>query len=280
MHWLIATDLDGTLLDDGYPLEAAAAAIDELSGLSPASGTTVRLRVVLATSKTLAEGIRLVDLCVSQPILAFENGAGVAWRTGACSRRGSCRRDGYEIECTGTDYGRIRGHLLRLREKTEYRFRGFGDMSPAELADRTGLDADSAAAAMQRMASEPLLWQGAPSALPSFEKDLNDLGLNLELGGRFHHATGRRNKAGAVAAILQHLAPCRHGTLTTLACGDAPYDVEMMHAADFALVFPGRDGGYALPADATVFHAPGAGPAAWLECVSRIVRSNSPRTAC
>ena len=30
MHWLIATDLDGTLLDDGYPVEAAAAALTGL----------------------------------------------------------------------------------------------------------------------------------------------------------------------------------------------------------------------------------------------------------
>ena len=276
MHWLIATDLDGTLLDDGYPIEAAAAAIDSLPGLAPVSGGTVTLQVVLATSKTLAEGLRLAGQCASQPILAFENGAGLAWPTAACARRGTHRQDGYEIECTGTGYGDIRDTLLRLRVKPEYRFRGFGDMSAAEVAKRTGLDEDAAAAAMQRMASEPLIWQGSAAALRSFERDLDDLGLNLDPGGRFQHVTGGRNKAGAVAAIRRRLACVRQGAIVTLACGDAPNDLEMLRTADFALVFPGRNGGYVLPEDAAVSHAPGAGPEAWLICVSRVIQSNSP----
>ena len=280
MHWLIATDLDGTLLDDGYPLEAAAAAIDGLFELPPVSGGTVALQVVLATSKTLAEGMRLINRCTSHPILAFENGAGLAWRTAACTHRGTCRRDGYEIEYVGADYGRIRGCLLELREKPGYRFRGFGDMSPAEVADLTGLDEASANAAMQRLASEPLVWEGTPSAMRSFARDLNELGLNLNLGGRFHHATGNRDKASAVATVRQCLAGGRPASITTLACGDAPNDVQMMLAADYALVFPHRNGGYALPPDTTIFHAPDAGPAAWLERVSHIVESKSPRIEC
>ena len=276
MHWLIATDLDGTLLDDGYPIEAAAAAIDSLSGLPPVSDGTVTLQVVLATSKTLAEGIPLASQCESQPILGFENGAGLAWPTAACARRGTHRQDGYEIECTGTDYRGIRKTLLRLRVKPEYRFRGFGDMSPVEVAQRTGLDEDAATAAMQRMASEPLIWQGTASALRSFERDLDDLGLNLNLGGRFHHVTGCHDKAGAVAAIRQRLAHGQRGAIVTLACGDAPNDMEMLRAADFALVFPDGHGGYVLPEDATVSHAPGPGPEAWLKGVSRVIQFNSP----
>ncbi len=280
MHWLIATDLDGTLLDDGYPLEAAAAAIDALFELAPVADGRATLQAVLATSKTLAECMRLVDRCASHPIIAFENGAGLAWPTAACTRRGKSRRNGYEIESAAMDYGRIRAHLLELRAKPAYRFRGFGDMPAAEIAARTGLDEDSAAAARQRMASEPLVWQGAPAVLPSFARDLNELGLKLAPGGRFHHATGSRDKAGAVAAIRKHYVRGRHDSVVTLACGDAPNDAEMMLAADYALVFPGRNGGYALSANAAVFHAPNAGPAAWLERVSHIVESKSPRIEC
>ena len=275
LNWLIATDLDGTLLDDDYPLEVAAAAIDGLFELPEVAGCPVRLRVVLATSKTLAEGARLAGRCASRPILAFENGAGIAWRAAACTRRGTERLHGYEIESGGVDYGRIRRRLLRLREKPGYRFRGFGDMSAQEVAGRTGLDEESAALAKQRMASEPLVWQGTRAALQSFQCDLGDLGLTLELGGRFHHVAGRRNKAGAVAAIRRYLAREGQETVVTLACGDAPNDAEMMLAADYALVFPGRNGGYALPAGSTVIHAPGAGPETWQYCVSRIIQSNS-----
>lgn len=275
MHWLIATDLDGTLLDDGYPLAAAAAAIDSLWGLPAVSGGTVTLHLVLATSKTLPECASLAERCVGHPMLAFENGAGLAWRTAACARRGSSRQYGYEIECAGTDYGRIRHHLLELRKKPEYRFRGFGDMQPAEVADRTGLDEDSAVLAMQRIASEPLVWAGERGALTSFARDLGDLGLNLQLGGRFHHVTGRRTKAGAVAAIRQAVAPGLKGGVITLACGDAPNDTEMLRAADLALVFPGPDGGYVLPEGASVRHAPMAGPETWLTGVANIIEAKA-----
>ena len=169
LHWLIATDLDGTLLDDGYPLAAAAAAIDTLFGLSPVSCGAVTLHVVLATSKTLSEAIQLVGHCNSEPIVAFENGAGLAWRSAACTRRGAVEKQGYQIDCGAADYDHLRRVLLKLRATPGYDFYGFGDLSAAEVATLTGLDEDSAAAARQRMASEPLLWQGAPAALEAFK---------------------------------------------------------------------------------------------------------------
>ena len=275
MHWLVATDLDGTLLDDGYPIEAAAEAIDALFALPAISDCALGLHVVLATSKTLAEGIELATRCTGNPILAFENGAGLAWRTGTCPRRGTGHLKGYEFESAGMEYAELRRRLLSLRANPAYEFRGFGDMTAAEVARRTGLDAESAAAARERMASEPLIWQGTAAALPAFKADLDDLGLNLNLGGRFHHVTGRRKKAGAVAAIRQALAPGPKGGVTTLACGDAPNDTEMLRAADLALVFPGPDGGYVLPEDASVSHAPMAGPDTWLTGVANIIESRT-----
>ena len=274
MHWLIATDLDGTLLDDDYPVAAAAAAIDGLFGLPAVTAGAVTLQVALATSKSLAECVRLAQRCARRPIIAFENGAGLAWPTAADKRGGAGGEDAYEWSCAGMDYGRIRAHLRKLRSIPDYRFRGFGDMSPAEVAERTGLDAESAADAMRRKASEPLVWEGSPAALRSFADDLDGLGLSLALGGRFHHVTGHSSKAGALATIRRRAAACRRPAMTTLACGDAPNDVDMMRAADRALVFPGSNGSYVLPQGPTVTHAPGAGPDVWSRCVSSLIQAN------
>ena len=276
MHWLIATDLDGTLLDDDYPVAAAAAAIDGLFGLPAVARGAVTLQVALATSKSLAECVRLAQRCARRPIIAFENGAGLAWPT-ATGKGGSAPGEGaYECALAGMDYARIRRHLRRLRSIPDYRFRGFGDMSAAEVAERTGLDAQSAAAAMRRKASEPLVWEGSPAALRSFAGELDGLGLGLQLGGRFHHVTGRSSKADALAAIRCRVAGRRRGAITALACGDAPNDVDMMRAADRALVFPGSNGGYVLPEGPKVTHAPGAGPDVWSRCVASLIQSNSP----
>ena len=87
--------------------------------------------------------------------------------------------------------------------------------------------------------------------------------------------TGRRTKAGAVAAIRQAVAPGSQAGVITLACGDAPNDTEMLRAADLALVFPGPDGGYVLPEGASVRHAPMAGPETWLTGVANIIESKA-----
>ncbi len=328
MQWLIATDLDGTLLDDEYPLAAAAAAIDALFRLPLVLSGAVELHLVVATSKTFAEGVALLDHCASTPWLVFENGVGLARRmsthsngerdraplarkqvgeAGGATGQGAGdahHRGDYDIECEGMRYQQIREHLLKLRGVAEFQFRGFGDMTPAQVSAHTGLNVEAALLAQQRMASEPLTWLGTPTALRAFRRRIAALGLNLELGGRFHQVTGGRNKAGAVAAVAERLQHRRHsggpasrlrtnpagepervsladkrvGEIARLACGDAPNDVEMMCAADFALVFPGRNGNYILPRQNRVFHAPQAGPAAWSRCVVQIIESHSLAT--
>ena len=273
MDWLIATDLDGTLLDDGYPLAEAARALDGLHDFLARQDPQARLHTVLASSKTCAELVPLANRCASAPLIVFENGAGWARRSPAWQASpAGC--SGYQAEMLATlSYAEIRARLTRLRRPGKgFDFRGFGDWSAAEVAARTGLAEPDAQAAKQRAASEPIVWQGTPQALQAFTSELERNGLCLTQGGRFMHVAEPHSKGATLARIeAQHSAPGR--PLLKVACGDAGNDLDMLRRADLALVFPNRDGGYILAQGAGVIHAPSAGPETWLACVTDLIES-------
>jgi mannosyl-3-phosphoglycerate phosphatase len=267
-RWLIATDLDGTLLDDAYPLSEAALVIDSVSRAGNA-------RVALASSKTLAELQVLAERCATRPFLVFENGAGVAWPSGELPEAGSCRIGGHEVALCGRPYPELRAWLATLRERRGFPFRGFGDLDADTLAGLTGLDATAAELARQRLSTEPILWEGDAAALVKFQRELATRSLRLVLGGRFHHVMPDVSKAGAISRLRLWLQQVYGHAYSLIACGDAPNDREMLELADRAVVFPGRDGNYLLPASDSVMHAAEPGPACWLASVERVLNSRS-----
>jgi mannosyl-3-phosphoglycerate phosphatase len=267
MNWLVVTDLDGTLLDATYPVAQAAAAIDAIAGGRRG------VPVVLASSKTLSEMVSIAGRCESNPVLLFENGAGMAWREPALGSRGTFEHAGFQVECTAVPYADICARLELLRRDRAYQFRGFADMTSAELAALTGLELAAAEAAQRRMASEPIEWCGDDESLQRFRQELADMGLCLERGGVFRHVTGNINKQRALLCLINRMRYQTGVRFTTLACGDAPNDLAMLKAADNALVFPHVDGGYLLPEGDGVRHAPKAGPATWLAYVSQVIES-------
>lgn len=229
MALLVATDLDGTLLDTSYPKREAALAIDAVAQAYP------EVCVVLASSKTLPEMVDIAKLCATDPLLLFENGAGFAWRESQLCGHGSRQFAGFEVDCTGVDYAHIREVLLALRRSAAYPFRGFGDMTAVEVAERTGLDTKSAADARDRLASEPIEWLGDVNLLGQFRADLASRGLCLELGGQFHHVAANMNKQRALRRLIKQIRYQTGDRVITLACGDAPNDLVIESYAGEAL---------------------------------------------
>ena len=259
--WVIATDLDGTLLDRNYDLEHAARVINRVC--DDYSEVT---QIVLATSKTLVELEPLAAKFERPPVLIFENGAGWAQRTSGV----------YTSSVIGSDYEAIRHRLMELRTERDFRFTGFGDMEVAELCALTALSADGAALAQQRSASEPLLWNESTERLQEFREALKESDLSLVRGGQFYHVSGADNdKAHALKDWHARNAP----NTRIIACGDAPNDFQMLKAADRAIVFPnkktadGVDTEAVLARSATTEHAEAAGPDGWLLAVNSLLAS-------
>ncbi|MDE4132150.1 HAD-IIB family hydrolase [Phaeobacter sp. QD34_3] len=235
---VVFSDLDGTLLDhDSYSWQAAVPALTRLA--------EVGAPVVLASSKTAAEITVLQrEMGLSDYPAIVENGAGILG------------------EETPPKYECLRVALDQTPADLRQQFRGFGDMSVAEIIDVTGLSSEQAARAEQRMFSEPGLWSGSETERQRFQAALGELGVTARYGGRFLTLSFGGTKADRMEEIIARYRP-RH----TVALGDAPNDVEMLEKADFGVIIANKYS-KSLPvlkneAEGRVLRTIEAGPSGW-----------------
>lgn len=242
MRLIVFTDLDGTLLDHSdYSHEAAKPALMALRSQN--------IPLILASSKTATELLPLhAELGLGDWPVIVENGA-QSIRPGA----GPTDR---------SEYDRLRAILAGLPSEVAGPFRGFGDMTDAEVSRITGLSPDAAARARQRNFTEPGLWQGTDEGLDAFLAALADHGVTARRGGRFLTLSFGGTKAGQMAAIMRDL-DCDTG----IALGDAPNDIEMIETADHGVIIR-NDHGKDIPplpgeAEGRITRSTLPGPAGW-----------------
>lgn len=271
---VVFTDLDGTLLNHhDYRYDEAMPAIETLR----AAG----IPLILVSSKTRPE---MRDLCealaISDPYVC-ENGSlmvfPAAWADSYGLDTTALRREGDEwLGTFGADRERILEVLAPLHR--DFAFTGFADMTVSEVMHHTGLEAAPAARAMERSASEPLLWLGSDSEREDFAQQLRRHQLRLLKGGRFYHVMADCDKGDAVRYLLKHYqrfyqhhaAPRSGAAIRSIALGDSPNDLQMLRAVDQAVVMPHQDGTYMEdPALEGVIHAPFEGAKGWRVGVER-----------
>ncbi|WP_341236079.1 HAD-IIB family hydrolase [uncultured Sulfitobacter sp.] len=235
---LVFSDLDGTLIDHAsYDASAAGPALDALRACGGG--------LIMASSKTGPEIARIRDTLGWADFPAIvENGAGLL-------------PAGEAGQGDAAQYEALRGVLYKAPQSLRENFRGFGDMSVAEVSDVTGLAKDDAALAKQRAFSEPGLWTGDDPQLEQFLDYLAGQGVTAREGGRFLTLSFGQTKADRMADLIAQFNPVH-----TVALGDAPNDVEMLQAADTGVIV-------ANPHRAALPRLPG-------EETSRIMRTTLP----
>jgi mannosyl-3-phosphoglycerate phosphatase len=239
-HTVVFTDLDGTLLNhDDYSYKAAMPAIEELR----ANGTPL----ILVSSKTRAEMAQLcAELVITDPYVC-ENGSLIvmpeAWvKSFGIATDSFTFSDGAWQFVQGAKRPQI---LMLLAElKRHYDFTGFAEMSVANVVDCTGLSEAAAAQAMQRLATEPLLWHDKESALIEFAQQLSKHNLRVVKGGRFYHVMAHCDKSDAVRYLLNTYESHYGAKVKSIALGDSPNDLVMLKEVDQAVVMPHKDGTY------------------------------------
>lgn len=263
---LIFTDLDGTLLDEQYGWEPARPALDRIRALG--------IPLVLSSSKTLAEMRSIRSALNLMHPMIFENGAGIAVPDGYFEAPGNgATATGLVPETFGPGYAELRRILDEMRERRRYPFRGFGDMTSAEVARLTGLDQVSAARARQRIGSEPGVWEGSEAVRQDFIRELGEYGLNAVRGGRFLHIMPSVDKVTAMEVLVSRYRACWPGhELPVVAAGDSPNDAAMLRAADRAVVIRSSDGAWMpLGRREGVLRSPEPGPAGWNHCMNLVL---------
>lgn len=258
-HWLIFTDLDGTLLDHhNYSAAAAGEAMQRLS--------TAGVPVIINSSKTLVEIAAISDqLGLATPQIA-ENGSVIFYPQSK------------EKQILGAVYDDICTILAHLRNKHDFKFRGFNDWTAAEIVANTGLDLAAAEKAAQREATEPLLWLDTDERLQQFRDLLAQNQLELKKGGRFWHVMGLTDKAMAMQRLQQYYEEKRDKSCFVIALGDSANDRDMLSAADIAIIVHNPHGSpfelAAVNHEREVIHTRLPGPQGWnaaiLELLQRV----------
>ncbi|MBT0958883.1 HAD-IIB family hydrolase [Alphaproteobacteria bacterium KMM 3653] len=251
LQLMVFTDLDGTLIDhDTYDWRAAKPALAALRRLGAG--------LILSSSKTAAE-IAPLRAEIDQPQWPgiVENGAGLLPPHDAAAH-------------DAAQYTAIREALQNLPDDLAGLFHGFGDCTPEEVAEMTGLPLKSAMLAKHRAFSEPGQWRGNRAQKTAFLAHLKTQGISAQQGGRFLTLSFGGNKADQMRAITAQYKP-QH----TIALGDAPNDVQMLEAADTGVVIanPHRPPLPELRGEAAgrIIRTKAAGPLGWNEAILSLI---------
>ena len=235
---VVFTDLDGTLLNHhDYSYQDALPAINSLRAR--------QIPLILVSSKTRAE---MTDLCrelvIADPYVC-ENGSVIVlpkqWAEDFHVPPVGLVK---EADCLLAYRGAQRDGIVTLLASLAdcFDFTGFADMSVSDVVDVTGLDEASAVKAMQRDASEPLLWHDNEAAFNDFAQLLGEHNLRVLKGGRFYHVMASCDKGDAVRYLLRLYGSHYGAKVKSIALGDSPNDLIMLREVDQAVVIPHADG--------------------------------------
>lgn len=262
---LVATDLDGTLLDrETYDFAPARPALDALRERG--------VPLVLLSSKTRAEMEPLADAIGATGPLVVENGGAVVAPKGAAWPPWGRPEGDRAVLVLGVTRDRLLEELPVVANEAGVRVRPFAAMSVAEVAALTGLPEAQAALAMRREYDEPFVVEDHPRRDPDLDARLDRAarvrGLRVTHGGRVHHLTGPADKGQAVRAVVHGWPGGVTGDVVGL--GDAANDLELLLAVDRPILMPRPDGSVD-PALAARLRgrerAPFPGPAGWSAAV-------------
>ncbi len=268
---IVFTDLDGTLLDhDDYSFEAARPALAELEALN--------IPVILTTSKTATEVLSLRRELDNHHPFIVENGGTIVIPKGyfhTATLPHAANEDAefiyYQLV---TSYREIIKLLHALREEHGFKFTGFADMRPTELAKETGLSLDYAMLAKRRDSTEPIKWQDDDRSLQQFKAKLAEHNLNIIQGGRFMHVRANVDKADGVEILIDAYRQEFPDTdWTSIGLGDGGNDLAMLNLVDQAVVIKPKTGNSPLVVDSPnslITDVPG--PAGWNDAMLQLLK--------
>ncbi|MCW8821796.1 MAG: HAD-IIB family hydrolase [Sulfurovum sp.] len=241
---IIFTDLDGTLLNhDNYSFEAALPMLEFIK--------TNNIPLIIVTSKTKNEVLRIQELLDLKAPFIIENGAGIFIPM----------QDNYEMKALGFDYAYIRSCFLKYTKSVQ--MHGFYDMSDEEVAKYTNLSVEIAADAKKRTFTEPFILKDE-NKLSELQRMANEDGLDIVKGGRFHHLiTLGQDKANAIKHLIEYYEKNREEDLKTIALGDSANDLSMLQSVDTPILIPHPDGTYMNCDMTNLIKAPYPGPLGW-----------------
>ena len=264
-EYVVFTDLDGTLVDAvTYSYEKALPAIAVLKERN--------IPIVFCTSKTRAEiEVYRKELEIQDPFIP-ENGGAIFIPEGYFEFEYdySRRTDGYNVIELGTRYEKLREVLKKISSSTGCKIVGFGDLTPEEVSESSGLDLESARLAKMREYDEPFEIHGDERCVDLVLGEIERAGFRYTAGGRYYHIMGDNDK-GVATRILTELFS-RKKNVTTIGLGDSLNDLPMLLEVDLPFLLERPDGSHdprvSFPRLRRVH---GVGPEGWRKVIKELI---------
>jgi D-glycerate 3-kinase len=228
---IIFTDLDGTLLDHAdYNTNNISELLQQLQN--------AHIPVVFNTSKTFCEVIELKnDLNIRQPFIV-ENGAAVFIPEDYFELKPiGCKKVGaYWCYAMAKPLSSLLNDLNTLKADYKAHYKLFSDLSSEQISELTGLNDAQARRAQTRDYSDPLYWYGNDELLTAFVNDVEALGYDIKIGGRFIHIAKNTDKSAAQQWLVKQFTHHFRKPLTVIALGDSDNDKQMLEHANIAII--------------------------------------------
>jgi mannosyl-3-phosphoglycerate phosphatase len=261
---IVFTDLDGSLLDHyTYSYQEASQALKRLQ--------EEKIPLILNSSKTRAEVVRLwKQLDLDGPFI-FENGGGIAFPKGYPYGYPVGVNPKTKVWPLGRSYQDLTALFHWLKEDHCLPMTGFSDMSAGELARITGLDPAAAKEAKKREFSEPFLFEGSMTVFQVYLREIRKRGLQVTQGGRFYHLSGKHDKGTAIKKMMRWFQTGHRVKPITIGIGDSPNDFPMLKVCDWPVLIRRVDGTHAPFSGPKVYRTRAIGPKGWREGINHLL---------
>ncbi len=262
---VIFTDLDGTLLDQThYGYQASLPAIRRVQSRN--------IPLILCSSKTRHEMEPLWrELDLKDPFIV-ENGGAIYFLpdTFPFSIEHAELRDELKRLPLGQPIDRLRHVLLEEARRVEAKVQFFTGMTPARVAELTGLSPHQVLAASQREFDEPFVVESNQENLLAL---LSSRGYTISRGDRFHHVSHGSDKGKATRVVLDLLRRM-NPALRSVGLGNSANDLPLLRVVDQPILVRNPDLSWdeivaqQLP---TVRKTARIGPEGWREAIEEIL---------
>jgi mannosyl-3-phosphoglycerate phosphatase family protein len=263
---IIFTDLDGTLLDlSSYSFHSASEALSRIK--------ETETPLIFCSSKTRAEQQYYQQKMGIRAPFIVENGAAIFIPEGyfPFAYDYERRARGYQIIELGVSSALIQQVLQAVREEAQLSFRGYADLSIAELCRLTGLDPKAANRARQREYSETLV-EISKLAAERLNRRLFPVGFSCTWGSRFCTVAAAQVDKGTAVERLANLFAKQCGDVKTVGLGDGANDASLLEAVDEAFLVQKPDKSWEPIDVPQVKPVEGIGPTGWNRSVCHLLR--------
>lgn len=246
MHYIIFTDLDGTLLNhEDYTFDEAK----EMLGFIKENN----IPLIFTTSKTKQECEVLQEKTGIDSPFIVENGACIFGLEGG------------DIQL-GLHYTEIRKFIDEVKDAFDVK--PFSHMEIKDVMAYTDFSYDLAKMAKERDFSEPFLIRDERK-LTALEKLAEERGMKILKGGRFYHCVGmHQDKGEAVKKVLPFFKGAH-----SIGLGDNYNDIDMLRVVDTPILIPHHEGKYIDVTLPNILKAPYKGSLGWNEMLKKVLQN-------